>query len=159
MPVENNGTGTGSAPGGGRRTNSPGGGNGPTGGALAFARLSNPAMRAFAGHRLFPLWAVLHHRGRKTGRALSVPVAVVAAPDTFVIALPWGPGTNWVRNVLAAGGARLRWKGRDHQVTDPRVLDAGEARPYFPPVLWPVAQRLIGAEHFLLVRRSSARRP
>ncbi|WP_454859545.1 nitroreductase family deazaflavin-dependent oxidoreductase [Promicromonospora soli] len=154
MPVEN--TGTGPIP-GDKRATSPGG-NGPTGGALAFARLSNPATRALAGHRLFPLWAVLHHRGRKTGRALSVPVAVVAAPDAFVIALPWGPGTNWVRNVLAADGARLRWKGRDHQVTDPRVVGADEARPYFPPALWPVAQRVIGAEHFLLVRRSSARR-
>ena len=43
-----------------------------------------------AGRRLFPLWAVIHHRGRRTGRPYAVPVAIRASPDAFTIPLPWG---------------------------------------------------------------------
>jgi hypothetical protein len=38
--------------------------------------------------------------------------------------MPWGDTTDWYRNVRAAGGCRIRWKGRDYDVTDPVVLDA-----------------------------------
>ncbi|MEU4420818.1 hypothetical protein AB0F81_09335 [Actinoplanes sp. NPDC024001] len=76
-----------------------------------FARATAPAVRILAGRRGIPVWAVVHHRGRVSGRDLRVPIAVVATPDHFVINLPWGPRTNWVRNVIAAGGCTIRWKG------------------------------------------------
>jgi deazaflavin-dependent oxidoreductase (nitroreductase family) len=125
----------------------------PTGRSWRLARVTAPMARALAGRRFFPLWAVVHHIGRKTGRELSVPVAVMAAADTFVITLPWGPGTNWARNVLAAGGCTLTWRGADLQVTDPRLLDRDGARPYFGRLTWAVVRRVIGADAFLLVRR------
>ncbi len=118
------------------------------------ARLTAPMTRALAGRRFFPLWAVVHHRGRRTDRDLSVPVTVRAAPGVFVIALPWGPGTNWARNVLAAGGCVVRWKGVDHRVDRPEVLDAAGARPYYPPRQWALVERVIGAGSFLLLHRS-----
>jgi deazaflavin-dependent oxidoreductase (nitroreductase family) len=78
-----------------------------------------------AGHRVFPLWAVLHHRGRTSGAAYATPVAVIPVGRTVVIGLPWGRRTDWVRNVMAAGRCTLTWKGADHECTDPRFVDAG----------------------------------
>lgn len=123
----------------------------PTGRSWRLARLTSPMTRAFAGRRFFPLWAVVHHIGRKTGRELTVPVAVIRAPDAFVITLPWGPRTNWVRNVMAANGCVLRWKGVDHNVTAPELLDREGARPYFGRLTWAVVDRVIDADSFLLL--------
>ena len=83
-----------------------------------------PVAAELAGRRWFPLWGVLHHVGRKTGKSYAIPVALIPThgDHTFLIGLPWGEQTNWVRNVQAAGGATLTWKGRDHAATDPRVI-------------------------------------
>jgi deazaflavin-dependent oxidoreductase (nitroreductase family) len=90
-------------------------------------KASNPVMRELAGRRWFPAWAQLHHRGRKSGKEYVIPVAVVVRPDAFVIALPWGPQTNWVRNVMAAKGCTIRWKGADYRVTEPQLVDKSVA--------------------------------
>ena len=126
----------------------------PAGHSWRLARLTAPMARRFAGRRLFPLWAVVHHRGRRTGRELSVPVAVRVRPDRFVVALPWGPGTNWARNVLAAGGCVVRWRGADHRVTRPELVGAEAARPYFGRLQWLLVEHLFGANTFLLLHRT-----
>ncbi|WP_221327906.1 hypothetical protein [Actinoplanes sp. L3-i22] len=118
-----------------------------------FARATAPAVRVLAGRRWFPAWAVVHHRGRVSGRDLTVPVAVVATSDGFVINLPWGARTNWVRNVVAAGGCTIRWRGVEHRMDDPRIIDAAAARPYYSRFAWNVARRLFPADAWLLLRR------
>jgi deazaflavin-dependent oxidoreductase (nitroreductase family) len=79
---------------------------------------------ALAGQPWFPLWAVVHHRGRKSGKPYATPVAIIPARSdvTFLIGLPWGRSTNWAQNVLAAGGTTLTWKGRDVTATNPRLI-------------------------------------
>jgi hypothetical protein len=126
----------------------------PAGTSWRFAQLTAPLARRFAGRRFFPLWAVVQHRGRRSGRELAVPVAVRVTADAFLIVLPWGAGTNWVRNVLAAGGCVLRWNGADHTVTEPQVLGRDRARAYFGRPTWLVVERLMGADAFLLLRRT-----
>ena len=84
--------------------------------------LTSPLARQLAGRRWFPLWAVLRHRGRRTGHEYAIPVAVLVTPETFVIGLPWGSNTNWVQNVLAAKGCSIRWKGVQYRVTDPQLV-------------------------------------
>ncbi|WIM92671.1 hypothetical protein ACTOB_004624 [Actinoplanes oblitus] len=123
------------------------------------ARATAPAVRVLAGRRFFPLWAVVQHRGRVSGRALSVPVAVVATPDVIVINLPWGARTNWVRNVLAAGSCTLRWKGRTHQLDRPEIIGAAAARPYYSPVAWRLARTLFPADAWLLLHRVPRAKP
>jgi deazaflavin-dependent oxidoreductase (nitroreductase family) len=125
----------------------------PRNASWRFARATAPAVRVLAGRRWFPAWAVVHHRGRVSGRNLTVPVAVVATPDGFVINLPWGASTNWVRNVLAAGGCVLRWKGSDHRVHHPRIIDAAAARPYYPRLVWAIVRKLFPADSWLLLDR------
>jgi deazaflavin-dependent oxidoreductase (nitroreductase family) len=125
----------------------------PTSTSWRFTRLTTPMARAFAGRRFFPLWAVVHHRGRRTGRDLAVPVALLVAPEHFLVTLPWGAGTNWVRNVLAAGGCRVRWKGVDHRAGAPEVIGRDRARAFYGRGSWWVVERVMGAESFLLLRR------
>jgi deazaflavin-dependent oxidoreductase (nitroreductase family) len=82
-----------------------------------------PLARLLAGHAWFPLWAVMHHVGRKSGTRYAVPVAIVPTRgQVFLIGLPWGEKTNWAQNVLAAQGAVVTWKGRDVQAINPRIV-------------------------------------
>jgi deazaflavin-dependent oxidoreductase (nitroreductase family) len=118
-----------------------------------FARATAPVTRVLAGRRWFPGWAVVQHRGRVSGRSLAVPVAVVVTPDSFLINLPWGARTNWVRNVRAAGGCTIRWRGAEHRVDDPRILDEAAARPYYSRLVWAIARRLFPADAWLLLHR------
>jgi len=62
------------------------------------------------------------HRGRRSGREYRTPVNVFPADDGFVIALTYGAdNTDWVKNVVAAGGCELRTRGRVFRVDSPRV--------------------------------------
>jgi deazaflavin-dependent oxidoreductase (nitroreductase family) len=94
-----------------------------------------------------PGFGIVRHTGRKSGRAYNTPVNVFGVPGGYVIALTYGPGADWVRNVLAAGGCELRTRGRVVRLTAPEVVrDPGRGA-----VGWPVRQvlRLIGAADFL----------
>ena len=113
----------------------------------AAQRAFDPVARILAGRRWFPLWAVIHHRGRRSGTAYATPIAVIPTVDRDVvlIGLPWGATTNWARNVVAAGGASLTWKGRDRQTTAPRIVGGGEAAPLARRAFRPVVRRMPGA--------------
>jgi deazaflavin-dependent oxidoreductase (nitroreductase family) len=117
-------------------------------------RATAPLTLAVSGRRWFPLWAVMHHRGRKSGTDYATPVAIIptAATDVFLIGLPWWPKTNWARNVLAAGGATVTWKGRDHRATEPRLVGPEEAAALATPRF----RRLVGSGRlpaFLVLKR------
>jgi len=92
-------------------------------------RASEPVARALAGRRWVPIWAIIHHHGRRSGTAYATPIALVptVSNDVFLIGLPWGSKTNWARNVLAAGGATITWRGRDHRATAPRLVEPAAA--------------------------------
>jgi deazaflavin-dependent oxidoreductase (nitroreductase family) len=104
-------------------------------------RASAPLAWALAGRPWFPLWAVVRHRGRRSGKPYATPVAIIPTRShvTFLIGLPWGPSTNWAQNVLAAGGATLLWRGREIKVMNPRLagteVAVEQARPLFRPIL------------------------
>jgi deazaflavin-dependent oxidoreductase (nitroreductase family) len=95
-------------------------------GMRIIGRTTQPLAMPMAGTRWFRLFAVLKHQGRKSGRAYTTPVVAGRTPDGFVIPLPWGERTQWLKNVLAAGGATLRWNGTDHRLVDPVVADLNE---------------------------------
>ena len=50
-----------------------------------------------------PGLGVVVHRGRRSGREYQTPVNVFSSADGYVFALTYGPETDWVKNVLAAG--------------------------------------------------------
>jgi deazaflavin-dependent oxidoreductase (nitroreductase family) len=112
--------------------------------------VTNPILRPLAGTRWFRLWGVIHHEGRKTGRPYATPVVVRPTADGFVIPMPFGDATNWASNVIAAGGATIRWAGADRRVTDPRVITGDEAAPAFDRIQRFLIPRL-GISRFLHV--------
>ncbi|MBY5163616.1 nitroreductase/quinone reductase family protein [Salsipaludibacter albus] len=93
--------------------------------------------------------AVVHHRGRTTGTAYRTPVVPVRTDAGFVIGLPYGPGADWVRNVLDAGGATLEFDGRRHDVVG-ELVPVAEAAQWFDPGEQRV-QRLFGIDQVLVL--------
>lgn len=94
-------------------------------------RLFNRFTLTFAGTRIFPLYGVLEHRGRRSGKIFRTPVVVNRISDGFIVPMPWGQATDWFRNLTAAGEGTIRWKGRDYPVVQPEVIDVADAKPYF----------------------------
>jgi deazaflavin-dependent oxidoreductase (nitroreductase family) len=94
-----------------------------------------------------PGLGVVVHRGRRTGRAYQTPVNVFATEDGYVLALTYGPDTDWVKNVLAAGGCELRTGGRVIRLTAPRLFH-DETRRGIRPLERRVL-RVIGVADFL----------
>ena len=111
-------------------------------------RLLNPVILKLAGSRYLPFFAVVHHRGRRSRRAYATPVGARRTPNGLVIALTFGEGADWFRNVQAAGGCVIRWKGADYPVVAPEVVDWATARPAFSPVER-VLVPLLGIERFV----------
>ena len=87
------------------------------------AKAFNQVALLVAGRRFVPVWASLRHRGRRSGKEYVVPIAVIPTDTTFVIALAWGRGADWVRNVRAAGECTIRWRGADYTCTEPTFVD------------------------------------
>jgi deazaflavin-dependent oxidoreductase (nitroreductase family) len=128
----------------------------PIGAAIRwFTKVTAPLARPLAGRRWFPLWAVLEHRGRTSGRVYRIPVVAQPIADGFLIPVPFGERTQWVRNLVAAGGGTLRWKGADHRIVDPEVISAAEAMPSFGRVER-AGIGAFGMQHFVRVRRLDA---
>lgn len=118
----------------------------------AFARVFNPLARPLAGSGLIPVWGVVRHTGRRSGRAFATPVALAATRDGFFVPLPWGDRTDWCRNLVAAGGGAIRYRGREYPVRDPEVVSAALATPAFPRLLRPIIP-VVGIKTFLHLRR------
>lgn len=120
---------------------------------MAVARFArdyvNPVARRFAGR--VPPFAIMRHVGRSSGKEYWTPTMVFRTDDGFVIALTYGPGTDWVRNVRAAGGATIEYRGREITVDGPRVTDGAEARQWLPAVVRNVL-RVMRVDDFLMIQ-------
>jgi deazaflavin-dependent oxidoreductase (nitroreductase family) len=116
-----------------------------------FNRLvTNRVFRSFAGR--VPLFAIVMHRGRSTGREYRTPVNAFKQPGgDFTIALTYGHESQWVRNVLAHGGCVLEVRGRRVAMDDPRIVHDPTRREVPAPVR--AILRLIDVDYFLQLRR------
>lgn len=97
-----------------------------------------------------PGFAVVHHRGRRSGAEYRTPVNVFPRPEGYVFALTYGKGAGWVRNVIAAGGCEIETRGRLVELTEPRLHHDTSRRGVTPPAR--VVLRLLGVDDFLLMR-------
>ena len=104
-----------------------------------------------------PGFGVVVHQGRRSGRLYQAPVNVFATEDGYVLALTYGPGTDWVKNVLVAGGCELRTRGRAIRLASPRLFPAMTGPPRKDPV---VAENPVRAGHHgvLTCGKASVRR-
>jgi deazaflavin-dependent oxidoreductase (nitroreductase family) len=124
------------------------------GSVLVATRLFNRVVLRLAGTRVLPLYGVLQHRGRRSGKTFRTPVVVRPTVDGFVVPMPWGERTDWYRNVRAAGECMIRWKGRDYMLAQPEVIDVAAARDAFSGVQLRLMPRL-GITRCLRLRRQA----
>ncbi len=101
-------------------------------------KVTNRITMRFAGKRVY---AVVYHRGRKSGKDYQTPVVAMPTGDCFVFPLPYGAHTDWCRNLMAAGGGRMQWRGGFYALRSPRLIQPEEAVPAFPQWLRPLLRR------------------
>jgi hypothetical protein len=97
---------------------------------LRFARamqrdMVNPGVVRDAGTTGSP-WSVVRAPGRVSGRVYDTPVGVQRVGDVLYISLPYGEGTQWLRNVRAAGGATVLHDGHEIHATAPQLVPIGQ---------------------------------
>jgi deazaflavin-dependent oxidoreductase (nitroreductase family) len=97
-----------------------------------------------------PGWAVVVHRGRKSGKTFRTPLWAFRRGNGFVIALTYGSEADWVRNVISAGGCELETRRRRYQVGNPRVYRDDNATD-MPAFIRLMLRRVIKAPEFLSV--------
>jgi deazaflavin-dependent oxidoreductase (nitroreductase family) len=117
------------------------------------ARAVEPAASHLAGTRWFPLWAIVRHTGRTSGRVYATPVVGLRTPDGFLIPLPFGDATQWAKNLFAAGGGGIRFAGREYGIGEPRIVEHHEAKAHMAGPLSFVSARL-GLRQYVLVREA-----
>lgn len=118
-------------------------------------RLTNRLLGPLAAY--LPAFGVVIHRGRRSGRTYRTPVNVFRRPGGFIVALTYGPESDWVRNVLAAGGCTLETRGRTVRLRSPRLIH-DETHRSVPQVLRPVG-RLGHVDDFLELSMAEQPRP
>jgi deazaflavin-dependent oxidoreductase (nitroreductase family) len=93
-----------------------------------FARFNKRATNRIQGLYawLLPPWAVILHRGRRSGREYRTPLFAFRRDRTVVIALLYGHESDWLRNLVAGGGHVIR-AGRTFTVPPPKVVDTSGA--------------------------------
>lgn len=114
-------------------------------------RFLNPVMLRLAGRRYWYA-AVVEHVGRRSGRTYVTPVVAEPTPDGFVVPLPYGTDVDWLRNVLAAGRCRIRWRGEEFACLNPMLIgeaDLAEQVPRTVVSFW----RLFGIKEGLKLTR------
>ena len=76
--------------------------------------------------------SIVRHVGRTSGRRYETPVETFATDDGFVVALPYGPDTDWLENVIASGSATIVDDGNNYRVGQPQLVPTAVAAPHLP---------------------------
>jgi deazaflavin-dependent oxidoreductase (nitroreductase family) len=91
--------------------------------------VTNPIQRLWAGW--LPAFGILEHVGRRSGKPYRTPLNVFDTDDDgqpgVAILLTYGPDRDWLKNINAAGGGRLRHNGETFGVANPRTVTKAEA--------------------------------
>jgi deazaflavin-dependent oxidoreductase (nitroreductase family) len=94
---------------------------------------TNPVALTFSGRLTH--FAIVVHRGRRTGTIRRTPVNAFPDGMAFVIPLTYGTGADWVGNVFAAGGCVLVYRGEAVPLFEPSFLAEAEARAVLPTIV------------------------
>ena len=90
------------------------------------------------------------HTGRKSGRTFRTPVNIFRIDEGYLIALTYGPDSDWVRNVLAAGGCDVVMRGHTIHLTEPEVVH--DPRRSRMPVFTRPIMAAVGVNDFLVLK-------
>lgn len=118
------------------------------------SRYFNPYAGRNAGSRSARVFALLRHRGRRSGREYTTPVAARPIPGGFIIPLTFGPEADWYQNIAAASGCAVVWQGVEHTLVEPRVVGWPEARAGYNAFEGFMMTRLMGIRRFARLREA-----
>jgi deazaflavin-dependent oxidoreductase (nitroreductase family) len=108
-----------------------------------------------AGSRYTPMWALIRHRGRRSGREYLTPITARPVQGGFAIPVAFGEGADWYRNVMASRTAAVRWGGSWHEVEAASAIDPDAAVFAFPG--WQRALfRALGIRRFVYLKEREA---
>ncbi|MFQ5968668.1 MAG: nitroreductase family deazaflavin-dependent oxidoreductase [Acidimicrobiia bacterium] len=96
---------------------------------------------------------VVIHVGRSSGTVYQTPLDAHPTKEGYVLVVRYGPGSDWVRNILVAGTATLRVGGEELRLDSPRLVSQQEAVDQLVPSFEPDAD-FFKAEHYLLMEHS-----
>jgi deazaflavin-dependent oxidoreductase (nitroreductase family) len=115
------------------------------------SRRTNRLTLPLAGSRWNPVFAIVEHRGRRSGRLHRTPVAARRVVGGFVISLAFGAQVDWYRNFKAASGGSIRWRGVDYPIGPPKAIDVAAGQAAFHPIQR-LFLRVAGIDGYVLVR-------
>lgn len=115
----------------------------------AFVKPYNRLVRSFAGRRLY---ALLRHRGRRSGRAFETPVMAWPTAGGMLVPVSWGTESDWYRNLMAAQGCEVQLRGRWYRCGSPGLIQRAEALSYLPAATRAIAG-LFPVQQFVLLRQ------
>ena len=117
--------------------------------------VTNPVQPLWAGW--LPPFGIVEHVGRRSGKSYRTPVNVfsttVDSKPGVAIVLTYGPDRDWLKNLTAAGGGRMRRNGKSFGISDPRVVTKAEAATYVTGGARPIFGRL-PFEHAVLLTKT-----
>jgi deazaflavin-dependent oxidoreductase (nitroreductase family) len=102
-----------------------------------------------------PGFGMVEHRGRRSGRVYRTPVNVFRRDNGYVIALTYGPESDWVQNVLSAGACRLETRGNRVDLGAPKII-RDDRRSAVPAVIRAIL-RLARVNDFLTLEPITVR--
>ena len=117
-------------------------------------RVTNRITLRIAGW--MPGFAIVTHTGRRSGRSYRTPVNVFRDGDRYVFALTYGAESDWVRNVLAAGGCRIETRRRTVELVDPERFTDPTRRLVPIPARWILG--LVSVDEFISMSAATGRR-
>lgn len=120
------------------------------------SRRTNRLTLPLAGSRWNPIFSVVEHLGRRSGRSYQTPIAARRIQNGFVIALAFGAQVDWHRNLVVANGGTLRRQGVRYPVAAPERIDIDTARAAFHPIQR-FFLRLAGIDGYVFVRDLASR--
>ena len=113
--------------------------------------VTNPLFRPISGW--VPAASLIEHVGRRSGRRYRTPVTMFNTADGVAVLLVYGPDRDWLKNLQAAGGGRVKLSGKTFAVTDPRVVPTRDAVALLKPP-WRQLLGHTGVESTLLLSRA-----
>lgn len=109
-------------------------------------RFVNPVLVHLAGHGWF---AELEHVGRRSGTVRRTPLLAFRDGGRVTLALTYGPGVQWLKNVTAAGRCRMHLGPQLLELGAPRRLTTEEGVARMPQPIRFVFARTGACEDFV----------
>lgn len=116
--------------------------------------VTNRVLRHLVGIGPF---AELEHVGRTSGRRYRTVLMAFREGEALTIALTYGPDVDWLRNLRAAGGGRLRLGNELLDLGPPTEVPTAQGLSQMPPGPRQILP-LVGCEDFIEMPILAARR-